>query len=412
MKTGLVLQLPGAALDAGSEVAWYLFAGGALQRSGSAPLSDLRAQLPAQITGETLVLVPGELVLLTSVRIPARQLRQIKQALPYMVEELIADNIEDVHLALPPLTGAKLGEAIPVAVVRHALLINWLDQLYQHGIQPDRLCPDTLALPWRSNGRSFFFTGERLLYRDGLSSGLALSRAQLPDLLPLLAAAAPPAIVTVGAGSEVAAQLPLLVAEIEQAFGGQVESRSYSEQGGEVLAASAARQADEMINLLQGGYRIRRDQDRDRDWRRAAVVAGVGLLLYAALAGGSAVWFSWQAARLEERSFALYRELFPQERRVISPRRQMMAHLNQGGGGGSMLPLLARAADQLATVQLQELRFRRDSQRLQLQLQAADLAALDQLKQRLVGSGLDVAIDSAAEQGGVTIGRVTIGGGR
>ncbi len=414
MKTGLVLQLPGAGLDAETEVAWYLFAGGALQQSGRAALSALRAQLPPDIGGETLVLVPGELVLLTAVRIPARQLRQIKQALPYMVEELIADNIEEVHLAMPPLAGAQLGEAIPVAVVRHELLINWLDQLYQFGIQPDRLCPDVLALPWRSQGRAFFFTGDaaagRLLYRDGLSSGLVLSRHQLSDLLPLLAAGTAPATISVSAGSELADALPALATAVEQAFGAEVETRSYTESSGEVLAAAAVRQADEMINLLQGGYRIRRDQEESRDWRRVAAVAGIGLLLYAAVAGGSAAWFSWQANQFEQRSFALYRELFPGERRVVSPRRQMTAQLS-GGGGGSLLPLLAQAAEPLATVQLQELRYRRDSNRLQVQLQTPDLAALDQIKQRLAGTGLSVAIDSAAEQGGATIGRITIGGG-
>lgn len=414
MKTGLVLQLPGTELGAEVEVAWHLFAGGVLQRSGRSPLAQLQTQLPAQIGGETLVLVPGELVLLTSVRIPARQLRQVKQALPYMVEELIADNIEDVHLALPPLTGEQLGEAIPVAVVRHSLLINWLDQLYQHGFRPDRLCPDTLALPWRSHGRTFFFCDERLLYRDGVSSGLVFGRQQLTSLLALLA---PPAVaalttVSVSGGTDAVADLSAAAAEIERTLGVEVELRSYDESGAEVLAVEAARNADEMINLLQGGYRVRRDQEESVGWWRAAAITGIGLLLYAALAGGSAAWFSWRAAELEERSFALYRELFPGERRVVSPRRQMTAHLNSGGGGSSLLPLLAQTSAELAASQVQELRYRRDSNQLQVQLQAPDLASLDQIKQRLAGTGLTVAIDSASEQNGVTVGRVTIGGAR
>lgn len=415
MKTGLVLELPGAELGAETEVSWYLFAGGSLHRSGSEPLAALRAALPTQIVGETLVLVPGELVLLTSVRIPARQLRQVKQALPYMVEELIADNIEEVHLALPPLSSDQLDEAIPVAVVRHSLLINWLDQLYQYDIHPDRLSPDTLALPWRDHSRALFFNGERLLYRDGLSSGLALGRDQLPDLLALLPPSplpTPMATVNVSCGSELASELPQLSGAVEQALSVEVEARSYGESGAEVLATAAARHSDEMINLLQGGYRVRHDEEESRSWRRAAAVAGVGLLLYAALAGGGAAWFSWRAGELEQRSLALYRELFPGERRVVSPRKQMAAHLSGGQSGGSVLPLLAQAAAELATAQVQELRYRRDSNQLQVQLQAPNLEALDQLKQRLAATGMNVAIDSAAEQDGVTVGRVTIGGQR
>src|SRR5205809_607323 len=111
----LVIQLPSAQVQAETELFWCVFsAGGEVQASRRTTLAVLQHALADVFeAGETWVLVPGELVTLTAVNIPSRQLRQIKQALPYMVEELIADNIEEVHLALP---AAKLDDSgdIPV----------------------------------------------------------------------------------------------------------------------------------------------------------------------------------------------------------------------------------------------------------------------------------------------------------
>ena len=75
---------------------------------------------------------------------------------------------------------------MPVAVVRHDLLINWLDQLYQHGIKPDWMCPDTLTVPWREHSRSFFVSGERVLYRHERFGAQAFFLAQIDTYLTLL----------------------------------------------------------------------------------------------------------------------------------------------------------------------------------------------------------------------------------
>ena len=148
MNKTLVIKLSSAELSAATPIVWHVFGDNALLQHGTSTLAELAAATRGSFeTDETLVLVPGELVLLASVLIPSRQMRQIKQALPYMVEELIAGNIEDVHLALPDFKPEE-NAAMPVAVVGHHLLIDWLDQLYQHGIKPTWLCPDSLAVPW------------------------------------------------------------------------------------------------------------------------------------------------------------------------------------------------------------------------------------------------------------------------
>lgn len=415
MKQRLVIQLPSAHLDAATLIAWHVFDDNdRLQRSGSDALQQLSAALTDVLAGcETLVLVPGELVLLTSVQIPSRQMRQIKQALPYMVEELIADNIEEVHMAMAEQKPVE-GEPLHVAVVRHELLIGWLDQLYQHGIKPDRIFPDSLAAPWREHSRSFFLSGERVLYRDALFGAQVFFRAQAAAMLPLLSrqfAAAELGAVPrylLGVGSDGVADD--FRQQLNEQLHVDVEVIEYAESAGEVLAANAVRQRDDSINLLQGGYKVQRHEGVAR-WRNTAAVAVVGLVLFCTVSVASGIWFNSRADRLESETFTLYRELFPQERRVVSPRKQMQAHLRGAGSTAvSPLPLLSKSALGLRdnNVQLDELRYSQKSHDLQIQLRVPTMEILDRIKQQLNGVGLSVDISSATQRGQETLGRLQI----
>lgn len=423
MKQHLVIQLNAVRVDGDTPVAWHLFgAGGSLERSGVAPLGQVRGEVGAFQDGTTLVLVPGEVVFLTSAHIPSRQVRQIKQALPYMVEELIADNIEDVHLAIPDIAPGGEHE-LPVAVVQHHLLIDWLDQLYQHGITADVLCPDTLAAPWRQGSHSFFVQDERVICRDGAYRGQVVGRAQFAHYVQLLKQelaerelGAPLRHIVYG-GAEASVSAQAVLAAVQADIDAETTLTEYGENGAEVLAANAVQHGDELLNLLQGGYRVQRRGQSERQWARVAAVAGIGLVLYCVVAGASGAWFSWQAQKAEQQTFSLYRQLFPNERRVVSPKKQMQAHLGGGGAaatGASPLPLLAKAALGLRgnDLQLDELHYRRQRNDLQLQLHTPTLETLDKIKQQLGGVGLNVDISSAAQQGDKTIGRLNIRDGR
>lgn len=413
MSKTLVIKIPSAELSAESSIVWHLFDETELLRSGTSALSDLKETTRDHFDGgETLVLVPGELVLLAAVRIPSRQMRQIKQALPYMVEEIIADNIEEVHLALPAVKPEE-NAAMPVAIVRHHLLIDWLDQLYQHGIKPDWMYPDSLAAPWRLHSRSFFVSGDRVIIRSERFGAQIFFKSQLPAFLQLLhrqfAADELGAIprYVVSSGAEDAADARALQQAVATEFGVEVELAEYAESRDEVLATEAVRAREESINLLQGGYAVRR-QDSGTQWKRTLKVAAAGLLIYVGVTTASGMWYSWRARDIEQQTFSFYRELFPQERRVVSPKKQMLAHLGRGAVTSSPLPLLTKAALGMRnnTMQLDELRYNQKSDDLQVQLRTPTLESLDKIKQQLGGMGLQVNITSASQRGQETVGRL------
>ncbi len=418
MSKTLVITLSVAELNAETPIVWHVFGDSTLLHRGSTALAQTAdAVRPYFDGGETLVLVPGEWVLLAAVRIPSRQMRQIKQALPFMVEEIIADNIEDVHLALPPVK-PEANAAMPVAVVRHHLLINWLDQLYQHGIKADAMYPDSLATPWRLHSRSFFVSGERVLMRGERLGAQVFPASQIAAYLPLLRrqfvadelGAVPRYVVASGADSADAARALQQAVAVE--FGVEVELAEYAENGAEILATAALRARDESINLLQGGYAVQRQGD-GAQWLRTLKVAAAMLAIYVGVTGASGLWYSSRAKAVEQQTFAFYRELFPQERRVVSPKKQMLAHMGGATVSASPLPLLTKAALGMrasmsgdGAMQLDELRYNQKSDDLQVQLRAPTLESLDKIKQQLNGVGLKVDITSASQRGQDTVGRL------
>jgi general secretion pathway protein L len=423
MKQQLVIQLGAPRVDANSLVDWHLFGtSGSLERGGRIALGGLPGEVGAALAEcETIVLVPGELVFLTSAHIPSRQVRQIKQALPYMVEELIADNIEDVHLAIPELKPGDEHE-LPVGVVQHHLLIDWLDQLYQHGITAEVLCPDMLAVPWRQGSHSFFAMADRIICRDGAYRGQVIARSQFDNYLQLLKhelaerELGAPLRHVVYCGADCIEAGQATCAALQAAIDAETSLIEYAENSTEVIAANAVQHVDELLNLLQGGYKVQRRGQDERQWARVAAVAGIGLALYCAIAGASGAWFAWQADKAEAQTFSLYRELFPGERRVVSPKKQMQAHLGGGSAstGVSPLPLLAKAALGLRgnELQIDELHYRRQRNELQLQLRAPTLETLDKVKTQLGGVGLSVEVNSASQQGNGAVGRLNIRDGQ
>ncbi len=345
-----------------------------------------------------------------------------------MVEEQIADDIENVHTAVPADFKRDLPR-VDTAIVEHRQLVEWLDLLHTHRLSPSALLIDALCLPPAHNGMTLLVEKSRLVIRQSAHRGVAVPVADaallLPSLLqsgevPALDSGAPRQIALVY--SEQEPEAAAVAEDIQQTLmrycpDDDIKLSVYREPAPELLAADWRRQLEKGINLLQGGYAIASQRGNDGfRWGRVAGIAAIGIALYLAVAAGGGWYFHNRADGLEQQSVALYRQLYPNERRVINPRKQMSNQLRTAGpvGNSSFLALLAETASRMdgsndtGDVSVNEIRFDRRQGELRFELVSGSLDQLDRLKNQLAAGGLRADINSASEQDNTITGRIVV----
>lgn len=131
----------------------------------------------ADRAGPATVLVPSEAVRLLAVDLPLPTAAKRIAALPFAVEDRVAEPLDQVHLAL----GAELApRRYLVAVVAHATMAAWVEMADAASLGHAALVPDALALPRSEEGWTAELAGGRALVRAADGTGFAAPAALLP----------------------------------------------------------------------------------------------------------------------------------------------------------------------------------------------------------------------------------------
>ncbi|CAK0770186.1 Type II secretion system protein L [Gammaproteobacteria bacterium] len=354
-----------------------------------------------------VVFVPSKEVLFLEAIFPTRKRDKILQAAPYIVEEQLAEDVEELHFALgkmPPRGTGVSADSISFVVVSRKLMNTWLENLRAVCITPHALVPDLLALPFVADSWTLLNEPTGSLLRTGLQSGLALDLDWLPMVLGQ--AGTPPLSIRV-VDCALGASIPLLATPTEEVP---------CQNGAMALLVEGYRSSD-VIDLLQGSYSKQEQLGRLwKPWRTAAAVllAWIGLQV---------IGLVLEKNRLSEEDIALrgqmtdiYLRSFPDAKRVVSPRAQMEQRLNAlrtqpDDTTTGLIGLLTKAAPVLGSTSGSEVRtLRYKDSGIEVDLSLKNLQMLDQLKQRLTETGLEVEIQSARAQGDSVEGHLQIRG--
>lgn len=349
------------------------------------------AEAAAQAGGRRVtVLVPAADVLLAQAPVPTGNRERARKAVPFALEEQLAEDIDSQHFAL----GSRAADGgWPVAVVARARMDGWLAQLHEAGILPDRLIPEAVALPYAPGSVSLLLEAEQLLLRDAPWSAQSTSPQTLPALLTLLTARNEAGIeLTVWqCGGELPVWTAPITAKVEPCTDGALG-----------VFARGLNQPDALIDLLQGGYSRKEQYGKLwRPWRAAAALLLAGVIVSGIQHALTLRSLKAEAAALGEQIGQVYTQAFPGGR-VVNPRVQMEQQLKQlraaqGSGGDDFLGLIAQLGGAVAAtpgIELTGANFR--DGRLDVELTATDIQTLEKLKQQLGSqSGLSVDIQSA-----------------
>ncbi len=335
---------------------------------------------------EVVLLVPGTDVLLTNVTIPTRNVTGIARALPYAVEEQLAEDVDLLHFA----RGEQDAEgAMPVAVIRRQCLDQYLDVLAQLEIQLVSAYAAPLLLPWKEGVWTILIEDKKALLRYGSDQGLELDVDSLPfivtRLLKEFTGDEQPKF-KVWYGGDAAPDMSQL-----ELTGCEVDLLPVPETGMAMMASVLA--VNSGFDLLQGEYRPQNSASlmAFKPWRMA-----VSFLVLACFIQLGGVGYSyWQLIaedkKLTQEVESLYRDAFPDAGKIArGSERQLadrkLAELRQHSGrsADTFLALLHMSGEELSKekeLQLEGLSYQ--SGALTLRLQGSDLSQFEIFKQKL-----------------------------
>ncbi len=327
--------------------------------------------LPAQI--RIVAVVPAESVTLHAVNVPARRAAELRQALPFALEDRLATPVEELHF----VPGARRDEFTEVAVVARQTLRDWLQRVSGLKLTADRCLVDAQLLPRDSDHLHVARVGDRLLLAHG-NGAWAIPVADWPLWRSRFAHAPVRALQANGQFAD-SDDLP---PELDRRVYLRLIARS-------VDSGSA-------IDLLQGEFApVAQRAGQQRLWRWAAILAGLAVVL--ALVDAAVGMFGERQRRdaLRTEMGQVFRQALPDARMTADPAAQLVAELGRQGVGSSagLFDLLRRASPAIAQgsrYRLQAIDYRLGA--LELEVGAADVAGLDALRESLGSSGLLVEL--------------------
>ncbi len=220
------------------------------------------------------ILVPTGQVRLLAVDLPLPSHARRVAALPFAIEDRIAEPVDSVHLAL--------GEQIApgrylVGIVRHEVMARWVAQAEEAGIGHAAMVPDVLTLPRPAEGWAVSQSGSRAAVRDADGTGFEVPA---PLLRPAWEAAGRPGVTSYGE------PLP----DDMQKGSASLDAAAFGPAAGAAVAA---------LNLRQGAYAVRKVAGGSSLWRKFAWVAAIGAAAHVVIAFGDVIMLRNIADRRE-----------------------------------------------------------------------------------------------------------------
>ncbi len=361
-------------------------------------------------------------MLTTSVDLPVRGGAKLLAALPFALEEYLADDIDKLHFAAGP---KRQSGRTPVSVVSHERMSEWLDTLAEAGIQASSIIADSYGLARIPGTVSMLLADNQVLLNDGDDTEIVME-----DVSPAEALAA----IGVLDGGEAAAgedatattaprHLLVYCEETDEerfqhdwiAIREELESvdvKLLADGALPRLAVTVATGAG--VNLLQGTYGVKKEYSgMFRPWKYAAMLLlAFGVLGLFAKATDYFMLLR-EEARLKEQFNAEYQVVLPGAPETDDPARVIQS-LKRRAGTTTSTPVflqsmqnLSRAMQQNREARIEVISYRNGV--VDIRLTAPDVATLASIEELVGESGRFAAnIQSTNVEGDRVQGRIQI----
>ncbi len=363
---------------------------------------------------KVIVCIPTSKVLLTRISLPHSNINRLRKIVPFAVEELILDDVDDVHFAIGHLEKDK---NTAVAVIQKKLLSENLKSIEALGLNPTVMVPDCLCIPFEEKTWTVFVEYDIALVRTesdtGFSCSIDILVLMLTQYLKEEYVSQPDKLKSYNVPQEIQNEI------INISFENEVEFFTFDVTGNtEMLFLEQYLNSTPGLNLLQGNYSRRQKMGQQfRPWVPVAGLLAAWLVLALVIDIVNYNKLSSTVSVLNKEQVKIFKQTFPEARKIVNPRSQMeslLKQLNKKAGKNSssattMLAITAKVLRKYKIVGIKTVRYR-DS-RLDLDVQLKNLQVLDQLKEKLTNNGKwEVEVLSATSRDNFVESRIQIKG--
>ena len=396
--------------DPDAAVSWLAVDGNGV-RIGAPGTGSLDDAARAVRDREVIVLVPATDVLTTHVDIPVKRGPRLLAALPFALEEQLAEDVEKLHFA----AGVRTDDGqLPVAVVADSLLQEWLARLEAAGIEAAQVVPENHGLAQIPGTVSLLVAGDQVMYNDGAKDAFVLRHVKPSDALAI-AGVLDASDATGDDDDEGSAHLLVYCEPDDEkrfehdwiALRHELTSVDIHLLPDGVLPRLAVTVASGRgINLLQGRYGARTEVGAlFRPWRYAAI-----LLLSLGVLGIVGKGVDYYRLSVEENTLKaqfteIYREIRPQDNREILDPVATVSSVRRGFGGPVAAQVFLPSLQQLGlamqenmAADIEAISYRAGV--IDVRLTAPDVATLDSIQKIVSSSGRFTASIQSTDQVG------------
>ncbi|WP_304635809.1 type II secretion system protein GspL [Pseudoalteromonas sp.] len=352
-------------------------------------------------TREVVALLPSDQIQLKTVELPTKWSRKLEQALPYMLEEDIACDVDDLFIAIAEPTLIDEKHAVNIAMTDREWFEQWLATFNEHDIEVFKVLPDALLLPRVDNEntlRTVELNGQWLCklghwhiaavetdWLDGYLTAMGH-----PDVAHFSPATGFPESVNLEAKTELY-DLPLAL------FAKQLPEISF--------------------NLRQGVYQLKKKSAIWWGyWQKAAIAAGVALVCSVGVKSLELYKLNTQLEKTKSQVVTNYQRAFPNKKvrpqLIRSQIRNELALLDSGSTAGflDLTNDLVTIFSEVKDFTPETLRYDQGRNELRIRARGKDFQSFGKVKAILEQRGLTVDQGSLNNDGDFVVGEIKLRG--
>ncbi len=381
------------------------------------------------------ILIDAHFTTLESVSVPSKNRAKQLLAVPFAMEDLLAEDIDDTHFALGKsgsgkpktdksagasdsaddndiaqeinLSAKPEGNTVPVIAIKRSLLQDTLTRFNQHQIHPEIITADSIALPGDPSQWCVLLDEDSALIKTDYLQAHSCDRENLPVILQALLdqhEQKPGTITYYHKADDTDAETMLDDLEIE------LQIKPYQTHALEIFIQHLNDAPP--LNLLQGEFAIRSNAGGIawlQPWKAAASVAALWMVLHLTYASVISTQLEDSNAELTKQIEREFKRAIPDARKMVNMQKRVGRRLNElkaassGSKEAGFLEILSKVSPIFKNndkLNIKAAIFRNNY--IDIDLTAKTLQDIEQVKDRLAEvSGIKTVLSTSVEKGKV-----------